>query len=72
MTRLLEETIDKLRELPAAEQDSIATLVLAELESERQWDALFEKSAASLAERADQAWAEHEAGKSELLDPDKL
>ena len=72
MTRLLEQAIEKLRTLPATEQDSIASLVLAEIDSEKQWDELFAKSPEKLKSLADDAWAEHEAGKSEELDPDKL
>ena len=72
MTRLLEEAIQKLQSLPSDEQDAIATLVLSEIESERKWDQLFSKSPEKLKKLADEAWAEHEEGKSEPLDPDTL
>jgi len=72
MTRLLEQALDKLRDLPEPDQDSIARLVLDELESERRWDSLFDKSPEKLAKLADKAWREHEAGASQPLDPDKL
>ena len=72
MTRLLHEAIDRVRELPAMEQDAIAQIVLDELESERRWDELFAKSPEKLAKLADEAWAEHQQGSSQPLDPEKL
>ena len=59
-------------QLPDAEQDAIARMLLDELESERRWAELLAKSPRQLADLADKAWSEHEAGKSEELDPDKL
>jgi hypothetical protein len=72
MTKLLEKAIESVRELPVAEQDAIAQIVLDELESERLWSERFAASSEKLRKFADGAWAEHEAGKSEPLDPDKL
>ena len=72
MTKLLEQALAKARELPEAEQDAIAQIVLDEIESEKRWDELFAKSPEKLRKLADKAWAEHEAGQSEELDPDKL
>jgi hypothetical protein len=72
MTRLLEQAIIKARELPEAEQDAIGQLVLDEIESERHWDELFSRAPEKLRKLADEAWAEHEAGKTEPLDPEKM
>ena len=72
MTKLLEQAVARARELSEAEQDAIARIVLDEIESERRWDELFAKSPEKLRKLADQSWAEHEAGGSEELDPDKL
>jgi hypothetical protein len=72
MTKLLEQALAKARQLPAADQDAIAQLVLDEIESEKRWDALFAKSTEKLQKLADKAWAEHEAGETEELDPEKL
>ena len=72
MTRLLEDAIAKVRQLGEPEQDAIAQIVLDEIESERRWKELLVRSPEKLAARADQAWAEHESGKSEELDPDRL
>ena len=72
MTKLLEQALAKARELPEVEQDAIAQMVLEEIESERKWDERFSRSADKMRKLADQAWAEHEAGRSEELDPDRL
>jgi hypothetical protein len=72
MAQLLGKAIEKLRGLPAAEQDSIASLVLAEIESEKKWDSRFAAAPENLKKLADEAWSEHEAGKSQQLDPDKM
>ena len=72
MTRLLEQAVAQARQLPESEQDAIARLVLDEIASDRRWDRLLAKSPEKLSKLADTAWAEHEAGLSEELDPDKL
>jgi hypothetical protein len=72
MTKLLETAIAKVRDLPEAEQNAIAQIVLDEIESERRWDELFARSPDKLRKLADEAWAEHEAGGSEELDPGRL
>ena len=72
MTKLLEQAVAKARDLPAIEQDAIAQLVLDELESDRKWDEVLEKSPEKLRKFAEEAWAEHTAGRSELLDPETL
>lgn len=71
MTKVLEEALAKARELPEAEQDAIAQLMLEEIESEKRWDESFAQSPDKLRKLADRAWAEHEAGGSEDLDPDR-
>jgi len=72
MTKLLEQAVDKARQLSEAEQDAIAQIVLDEIESERKWDELFAKSPEKLKKLADRAWAEHEGGRSAELDPDSM
>jgi hypothetical protein len=72
MTKLLEKAVAKARELPEAEQDAIAQIVIDEIESERRWDEVLTKSPEKLRKLADRAWAEHEAGGSQPLDPDQL
>ena len=72
MTKILQEAFDEASKLPAAEQDALGRLLLEELASERRWEELFAKSHDLLAELADQALAQHRAGRTEKLDPEKL
>lgn len=72
MTKLLEQAIATLRDLPDAEQDAIAKIVMDEVSADRRWDEVLAKSPEKLRKLADKAWAEHEAGQSQELDPDKL
>ena len=43
MTELLQQAFDKAAELPDDRQDTFARFLLAELESERQWNDLFDR-----------------------------
>lgn len=63
MTQLLEEAIEKVRELPEAEQNLIATLILEEIEDEQRWDAAFANSQGKLAELAAKVRADLQAGR---------
>jgi hypothetical protein len=72
MTKLLQKAFDEASKLPDAEQDTLGRILLDELASERRWDELFAGSHGLLAELADEALAEHRAGRTEKLDPDKL
>ena len=72
MGRLLETAFAEAAKLPETEQEAIAALILAELDSERRWDALFAKSQDLLSRLAKEARDEHRAGDTEPLDPDKL
>ncbi len=59
MTKLLEEAFAKLAELPEGDQDSIASWLLEELESEKHWEKLWSESGDALEVRADKALSEH-------------
>ena len=61
MTELLQKAFDRASELPEAEQDKFARFLLAELESERQWENSFSRpESEDLLERlADEALAAH-------------
>jgi hypothetical protein len=72
MTTLLEQAVAKAKSLPAAEQDALARLMLEEIESDEKWDRLLAASTERLNQKADKAWAEHEAGRSLPLDPETL
>jgi hypothetical protein len=72
MTKLLQQAFEKASTLPPEDQDSFAALMLHELESEQRWQELFARSQDMLARMADEALAEHKAGKTRPLDPDAL
>ena len=72
MTKLLEEAFAEASKLPEQEQDALAAVILEELASERRWDQAFADSADLLAQLANQALAEHRAGKTHVLDPERL
>lgn len=72
MTQLLEEAFARAAKLPEQEQNSVAAWLLEELASEARWDKAFAESADRLAALAEEALAEHRAGKTHLLDPDRL
>lgn len=71
MTELLKKAFRAASRLPPEQQDAVATMLLAELESERQWDDAFTRSQDFLATMADEAIAEDEAGKTEPLVTDR-
>lgn len=64
MTALLEKAFAEAAKLPDTEQNELARRILAELESERRWDVLFEQSQDLLAELAEQALTEHRTTKA--------
>jgi hypothetical protein len=67
MTQALEAAIASAAKLPPQEQDALAALLVAEMESEERWGELFSHSQGLLAELAQQALLEHAAGKTQPL-----
>ena len=72
MTRLLEQAFEAASKLSPQEQDIIAAHVLEEMACEQQWQKKLNASQDLLASLAEEALAEHRAGKTEDLDPDSL
>ena len=72
MTKLLEQAIARVMQLPETEQDAIAAFILEELEDEAPWDRAFSQSQDMLAKLAAEALAEDRAGKTQELDPETL
>ncbi len=74
MTQLMEQAMDRASQLPEAEQDALAAILLREIESERRWDELFSRPASGdlLARMANEALAEADAGRCRQLDLDEL
>jgi hypothetical protein len=72
MTELLEQAIAELKTRTISEQDSIAALILEELNDDNRWDESFAHSPDLLAKLAAEAMSAHRAGKTQELDPEKL
>jgi acyl-CoA reductase-like NAD-dependent aldehyde dehydrogenase len=72
MTKLLDQALRAVAELPEAEQDALAAAILAEVKGDESWDRQFSESATHLERLADEAIVEHRQGRSQPLDPDAL
>jgi len=72
VTKLLKKAFDEASKLTESDQDSIGEWLLAEIESEREWDRLFSRSQDLLSRLAKQALEDHRRGLTEEIDPDSL
>jgi hypothetical protein len=72
MTNLLERAFAEAGKLSLAEQDLLASRLLAELGEEDDFDRAIAASADKMAILARQALAEHRAGLTQELNPDNL
>jgi hypothetical protein len=72
MTTLLQQAFDAAAKLPPAEQDLLASRVLAELAAEDDFDKAIAASGEKLATLAAKALAEYRAGQTQPLDPERL
>lgn len=72
MTQALDEAIAKLATLPPDEQDRVARWLLDELSDEEHWARQFRTSQDALSKLAAEARIDHAAGRTTLLDPEKL
>jgi hypothetical protein len=72
MTTLLQQAFDAAAKLPAEEQDLLAKRLLAELAAEDDFDQAIATSGKKLANLAAAALAEHRAGQTQPLDPERL
>jgi hypothetical protein len=72
MTKLLENALEQVRKLPAAEQDAIAALILDELADERLWEEKFAGTQDKLARLAAGARADVAAGRVREAGIDEL
>ena len=69
MTELLDKAIAEVAKLPEPEQDALAAILLAEIQSEERWTESFVKSQDLLEELAQEARAEHAGGKTKPFQP---
>ena len=74
MNQHLKQAFQKASQLPDAEQTRFARFLLAELEANRQWQALFSRpESEDLLERlTDEAVSDHRAGLTSPLGPEQL
>lgn len=72
MTTLLEQAFAQAAQLPAPEQELLASRLLAELAAEDDFDRTLARSGDKLARLATEALAEHRAGLTKELDPEQL
>jgi hypothetical protein len=72
VTALLEKALAEISKLPPPQQEEVAAWLLAELAGEEHCASSFAKSQPTLDALADEALAEHRAGLTEPLDPDRL
>jgi hypothetical protein len=72
MTTLLEKAFAEAAKKSPEEQDVLAARLLAELAAADVFDRAIAESADKLARLAQEAVAEHRAGKTEVLDPEQL
>ena len=72
VAQLVEKAFAEVTKLPEQEQKAMAAWILEELAAERRWGEALAGSEAVLAQLADEALAEHQAGRTKTLDPDAL
>ncbi len=72
MTKALEEAFKEAAKLPEAEQGVLAEATRAEMGAETDWDKSFAGSLDVLERLADEAIADHRAGRIRPVDPDKV
>ena len=63
----LQKAFEEAAKLPDNEQEALGQWLLEELASERRWDELFSRSSDKLAALAEEALAEHRAGRTQDL-----
>jgi hypothetical protein len=72
MTALLQQAFAEAAKLSTDEQDLLASRLLAELTAEDEFDRAIARSSDKLARLAAEALAEHRAGQTEELNPERL
>ena len=72
MTEALKRAFEAASRLPEPEQNELAAAILEELNADERWETAFARSQDALARLADEALAEHRAGRTKPLDPDAL
>ncbi len=72
MTRALKKAFEEASRLPEQDQDALAATIIEELAGDERWEAAVAAEPGALERLDDDALAEHRAGRTRPLDPDKL
>ena len=72
MTPLLEQALVAVRDLPESEQNTIASLIMAELSDEGQWEKQFDMTQQQLGNWAEKVRADIQAGRIHRSGIDEL
>jgi hypothetical protein len=72
MTKTLERAVRKISRLSAREQNAFARWMLRELADEQRWQRTLDRTRGTLRSLADEAIADHKAGRTRRLHPDRL
>jgi hypothetical protein len=72
MTKTLEQAIERLRQMPAERQDSLAQLLLHEIEEDERWQRSTEQNPDKLGRLVRDVLEADWRGECEALDPDRL
>lgn len=72
MTQLLKKALIEVNKLPPDKQDTIASIILEELEDERRWNHSFAASQDKLAQLAQKVRTDIEAGRIHKMGFDEL
>lgn len=67
MTKALEQAFREASKLPASEQDALAEAIRNEVLADDDWERSFSESSEALEALADEALAEHRAGRTRPL-----
>ena len=71
MTKALERAFREASKLPETDQDALAEAIRNEVLGDDEWESSFSASSGALEELADEAVAEHRAGRTQPLKPGK-
>lgn len=72
MTKLLKKALAEIQKLSGQEQDSIAQIILEEIEDEKKWDEAFANSQHKLSKLAEKVREDIKAGKVKKIGIDRL
>ena len=68
MTKALKQAFDAASRLPEGDQDALAAAIVEELAADKRWEAALAANPDALSRLAQEALAEHRAGRSKPLD----